>query len=186
VTTPDDQPSVEWVWHISGKQAPQPPDTQPVWICGIERTETGSVRIRYLNAPAADGTEVAVKVYLATSGEYSDYRVRHAFTREEDAEAYKLGDDVLELEVHDGPVEVRYWYDLDWRADWGDRKAISGVQVANPHMDSELRDFDRDERNVQHTWSGRHLNVQGWDKQAVLKVYSEQRAKYLAAQADVT
>ena len=56
-----------------------------------------------------------MKVYLATAGEYSDYRVCHAFARREDAESYKLGDDVKELEVHDGPVEVRYWYDLDWR-----------------------------------------------------------------------
>ena len=57
-----------------------------------------------------------MKVYLATAGEYSDYRVRHAFTREEDAEAYPLGDDVLELEVHDGPVEVRTGTCWTWRA----------------------------------------------------------------------
>ncbi len=48
-----------------------------------------------------------MKVYLATSGEYSDYRVCHAFAREEDAASYALGDAVLELEVRDGPVEVR-------------------------------------------------------------------------------
>ena len=29
-----------------------------------------------------------MKIYLAMSGEYSDYRVRHAFARREDAEAY--------------------------------------------------------------------------------------------------
>lgn len=36
-----------------------------------------------------------MKVYLATAGEYSDYRVKHAFARREDAESYRLGDDVL-------------------------------------------------------------------------------------------
>lgn len=128
----------------------------------------------------------AAKVYLATAGEYSDYRVSHAFTSRELAESYKLGDDVLEMEVHDGPVEVRYWYDLDWRADWGDRRAVMGVSVANPHIDSEQRDFDGNEKHVEHTWTGRYLNVQGRDKQAVLKVYSEQRAQYLAKQAGVS
>jgi len=127
-----------------------------------------------------------VKIYLATAGEYSDYRVCHAFTRREDAEAYPLGDDVLELDVHDGPVEVRYWYDLDWRADWGDRKS-DGFRLANPHIDSERRDFDGNERHVEHTWSGGiHLNVQGWDRQAVLKVYSEQQAQYLARREGVS
>jgi hypothetical protein len=37
------------------------------------------------------------KVYLATSGEYSDFTVRHAFAREEDARSYLLADDVMEL-----------------------------------------------------------------------------------------
>jgi hypothetical protein len=127
-----------------------------------------------------------VKIYLATAGEYSDYRICHAFSKREDAEGYKLGDDVLELDVHDGPVDVRFWYDLDWRADWGDRHAVMGVQVANPHIDSELRDFDGNERHVEHTWSGRALNVQGWDRQLVKKVYSEQRAQYLARQEGVS
>jgi len=126
-----------------------------------------------------------VKVYLATRGEYSDYRVCHAFAHREDAEAYLLGEDVKEMELHDGPVEVRYWYDLDWRAEWRDREG-DGLAVANPLVNSELRDFDGDEKNVTHEWTGKWLTVKGWDKQLVLKVYSEQRAQYLARQEGVS
>jgi hypothetical protein len=123
------------------------------------------------------------KVYLATAGEYSGYRVLHAFAHRADAESYKLGDnDVMELEVRDGPVEVRYWYDLDWRADRPDDPNPFGV-LPNPYTASELRDFDGNEKYVQHSWSGSLLNVQGWDLALVKKVYSEQRAKYLAQQA---
>lgn len=121
-----------------------------------------------------------MKVYLATAGEYSDFRVQHAFARRQDAEAYKLGDDVMELEVRDGPVEVRYWHDLDWWADQPDEMAVSGYKVANPCTSSELRDFDGSEKRAQHAWSGVNLNVQGWDLDLVKKVYSEQRAQYLA------
>ena len=129
-----------------------------------------------------------MKIYLATAGEYSDYRVRHAFAREEDAEAYPLGDDVLELEVHDGPVDVRYWYDLDWDTREGDSRQVMGEPIGNPYISQpELRDFDGDERHVQHTWSGGiHLNVQGWDRDLVMKVYSEQRAQFLARKEGVT
>ena len=87
--------------------------------------------------------------------------------------------------MHDGPVEVRYWYDLDWRAEWKDREG-DGLAAANPLINSELRDFDGDEKNVTHTWAGEWLTVKGWDKQAVLKVYSEQRAQYLARQEGVS
>ena len=73
-----------------------------------------------------------MKVYLATSGEYSDYGVCHAFSRREDAEAYPLGDDVLELEVHDGPVEVRFWYEMSWVPRWPDRES-DGLTAANPY-----------------------------------------------------
>jgi len=132
-----------------------------------------------------------VKVYLATSGEYSDYGVCHAFSRREDAEAYPLGDDVLELEVHDGPVEVRFWYEMSWVPRWPDRES-DGLTAANPYISSEQRDFDGDERHVRHEWDGPHaangpwLTVQGWDKQVVLKVYGEQRAQYLARQEGVS
>lgn len=126
-----------------------------------------------------------MKVYLATSGEYSDYRVAHVFTRQEDAEAYRLGDDVEERELQEGPVEVRRWYMLRWATDVADREAVF-VYAANPAEYSELRDFDGDDRHAEHHWNGVYLDVGGWDLALVRKVYSEQRAQYTARQEGIS
>ena len=132
-----------------------------------------------------------MKIYLATAGEYSDYRVCHAFARREDAESYKLGDDVKEMEVHDGPVEVRAWHTLIWTPARGDREA-EWPATANPSKFSSLKDFDGDPRNVVHAWygppqrTGDVLHVEGWDLARVRKVYSEQRAQFLARKEGVS
>lgn len=131
-------------------------------------------------------TDTPRKVYLATSGEYSDYQVRGVFTHEEDARDYKLGEHVEEYELHDGPVEVRTWHQLSWTPAIPDRKA-ENFTLANPNEYQELRDFDGRERHAEHQWRehplGPILVVSGWDLARVRKVYSEQRAKYLAEQA---
>lgn len=132
-----------------------------------------------------------MKVYLATAGEYSSFRILHAFAREEDAESYKLGEDVTELELHDGPVEVRTWYRLMWRGDQPESD-----REANPYVEAgDLRDFDGNEKHVEHRW-GRayqqevpgeaHLTVEGWDLALVKKVYGEQRAQYLARKEGIS
>lgn len=126
-----------------------------------------------------------MKVYLATAGEYSDYRVMHVFARREDAEAYELADDVEEYEVNDGPVGVRTWHILMWDSAVVDR-AADDVRSANPHEWTDRRDFDGRINRVEHRWDG-HLNgprlvVQGWDLERVRKVYSEQRAQHVARQ----
>jgi hypothetical protein len=127
-----------------------------------------------------------VKVYLATAGEYSDYRVLHAFARREDAEAYKLGEEVIELEVHDGPVEVRRWHYLNWRPGHPDQQDPNWPFSANPQVYDEPRDFDGNEKYAEHRWYESVLNVQGWDLTLVKKVYSEQRAQYLARKEGVS
>jgi hypothetical protein len=130
-------------------------------------------------------------VYLATSGEYSDYQIAHVFARQEDAEAYQGADRVEEYEVRDGPVEMRAWHLLLWSPDRGDREADS-LAMANPHEGSSLKDFDGKPRNVTHAWygppqrTGPVLYVEGWDLDRVRKVYSEQRAQYLARKEGVS
>lgn len=127
-------------------------------------------------------TDQPRKVYLATAGEYSSYRVLHVFAREEDAADYGLADNVEEVDLHDEPVEVRYWYTLHWFSWQPD-------STSNPAEAGELRDFDGHAENISNYWGStliperRTLTVQGWDRDRVRKVYSEQRTKYLAEQA---
>lgn len=138
----------------------------------------------------------AMKVYLATAGEYSDFRVKHAFARREDAEAYRLGDEVLELEVREGPVEVRRWYVFRWWPGRPDREGSADWQAsANPWVCAdERRDFDGNEKHAEHQWIDQGniragqalLIVGGWDLSLVKKVYGEQRAKYLARKEGIT
>jgi len=126
-----------------------------------------------------------VKVYIATSGEYSDYQICHVFARQEDAEAYEGADRAEEFEVRDGPVEMRPRHTLTWNPDLGDRKRTS-TALENPYISSWPQDFDGDERCVRHHWNmppattGPVLHVEGWDLARVMKVYSEQRAQFLA------
>jgi hypothetical protein len=126
-----------------------------------------------------------VKVWIATSGEYDDYAIRHVFARREDAAAYQLGDAVEEMEVHDGPVEVRMWHTLTWNTKIRDRDGDSNA-LANPYESSYPQDYDGEPRNVMHSWGGPPqlvadvLTVEGWDPAQVRKVYAEQRAQYLA------
>lgn len=124
------------------------------------------------------------KVYLATAGEYSDYRVVKAFASSDDAWAYPLGDDVLELELHDGPVEVRMWSKLWW---WPHEPDSEDYGSSNPQEYHSQKDFDGRPKWVEHRWTNNTagqslLVVEGWDAQAVRKVYSEQRAQHLARQ----
>ncbi len=129
-------------------------------------------------------------IYLATSGEYSDYRVLHAFARKEDAEAYG-SDHVEEYELHDGPVEMRTWHIFYWNPGQPDHEKKEG-RYGNPWTYSYPRDFDGKPGNVSHRWdehgsppSIRTLRVEGWDLDLVKKVLSEQRAKYKAQDAGI-
>jgi hypothetical protein len=127
-----------------------------------------------------------MKVYLATSGEYSDFRVQQVFARREDAEAYDLSDDVQEFELCEGPVETRIEYRLYWDPRIGDREATAMAQ-ANPFVATERVDFDGQPDRVEHQWNhharhGSNLVIKGWDLDRIHKVYSEQRAQFIARQ----
>lgn len=131
-----------------------------------------------------------MKVWLATSGEYSDYRIEHVFARQEDAEAYEGADRVEEYEVREGPVEMRPRHTLMWRAHRPDGEGDS-LQLANPFESTWPQDFDGRPEYAAHHWDGPPqrtgpvLTVEGWDLQRVRKVYSEQRAQYLASNQSV-
>jgi len=139
-----------------------------------------------------------MKVYVATHGQYSDYRICHVFRNREDAEAYADSDNVEEYELLEGPVERRAWHRLYWHAGQPDQDP-GGVRAGNPWMFSDHHDFDGDPRRVEHKWTSRRavnaddvvfdmpvLTVEGWDRDRVLKVYSEQRAQHLARQQGVS
>lgn len=119
-----------------------------------------------------------MKVWLATSGEYSDFSVVKVFAREEDARAYGLADSVVEWEVNEGPVLTRIVKRLIWHPA---RPEADG----NPWIHSDRRDVD-DSPGVKHRWvpaqpgMETYLIVEGWDAEGVNKVYSEQCAQYIA------
>jgi hypothetical protein len=131
-------------------------------------------------------------VYLATAGEYSDYRVVHAFARRQDAESYKLGDEVKEMTVRPGPVEVRTWYTLRWWPNLPERKPDDDwLAASNPWVGAdERRDFDGDPGRAEHQWTDQGIQpllmVGGWDLALVKKVYGEQRAQYIARKEGIT
>ena len=103
-------------------------------------------------------------IYLATAGDYDDYHVVAAFTRREDAEAFELGDDVEEVELHDGPLEVRTWYQLRWYQNRPPEEASPG-RAPNPYpSDRERRVWDGNPGRVDVTYpADRQVEVQGWD-----------------------
>ena len=126
------------------------------------------------------------KVYIATSGEYSDFRVEAVFANEADAEAYELGGSVEEYELHDGPKEVRTWYRLQWSTYLPDRPETSS-HLSNPHISTDREPYDGNPRHCTHKFyddwghrESRRLVVQGWDLDRVKKVYGKQRAKWLS------
>ena len=137
-----------------------------------------------------------MKVYVTSAGEYSDYRITNVFRNREDAEAYVRdhGDEsaVEEYELREGPVERRNWYTYYWNADQPDH-GRDGIRMGNPwEYGPDARDFDGDPRHVRHHWTrppAGHANVlriEGWDRDRVLKVYSEQRAQELARREGVS
>lgn len=144
-----------------------------------------------------------MKVYVATRGSYSDYRIVGMFAREEDAAAYELGEDVEEFEIHDGPQEVRNWYTLTWYPDKPEPEYptpagyFTGTPAgtrANPYEDRypERRDFDGHSRTVEHRWSRPYglletatgvLSVSGWEWEKIRKVFGDLRAEWLYNQS---
>lgn len=141
-----------------------------------------------------------MKVYIATSGSYSDYRIDNVFLNEADAKAYTDAQihgrswadaSYDEWDVHEGPVERRTKYSLMWWPHLPDKES-SSTALPNPYTRDYTEDWSPVVTQLKHYWDHIDvhdfdvLHVEGWDKQAVLKVYSEQRATYLARKEGIT
>lgn len=59
-----------------------------------------------------------MKVYVVTSGEYSDYTVEAVFSRKADADgiADRLHGDVLKMEVYDSPPPRKVLHVVEWQS----------------------------------------------------------------------
>jgi len=138
-----------------------------------------------------------MKVYLATSGSYSSYRVHGVYARREDAEAYEFSDNVDERELLESPQEVRSWHRLFWYPDNPEGEYeregyfMGPYTTRNPdEMMPDRRDYDGCWDRVEHRWKGGYgdrgsgvLEVQGWDIERVRKVFGELRAEWLNCKA---
>ncbi|MEU7863450.1 hypothetical protein [Nonomuraea sp. NPDC049141] len=117
------------------------------------------------------------KVYVATSGCYSDYSVEAVFLHKEDAEAYSLADDVLEMILQEGPADVRPNYLATWTkhngdSDWSYDQLYDGDDTVKATSGKTY---------LGDPW----VRVTGWDKERVLKVLGERKAELLAEMAGV-
>lgn len=119
-----------------------------------------------------------MKVYLATAGEYADYRVLRVFADKEDAEAYTLADRVEDFEVHMGPISTHTKYYLEWYSGESDSDENPFLSQHQEEYNGSLTQYAW--RNYGHR-SAPTLNVEGWTSEDVHRVYKAQRAKFLAA-----
>lgn len=127
-----------------------------------------------------------MKVYLATTGSYSSYRIAGVFARREDAETYELADDVEEYELRQGPADVRDRVRLFWSTWQPDAERCTELgqrfAIGNPWTDTRRADFaDHPARPVvewrQHH-SGLVLEVHAWTEAEARQVYGDERAMH--------
>jgi hypothetical protein len=116
-------------------------------------------------------------IYLAWSGEYDDARVEAAFTRQEDAEALEISDRVEEVQLHDGPLEVRGWHQAIWYKGrpLETAKDAGPGRVPNPywstHTDRRIYDGHPDRVDtISHGTGSLGITpvwVEGWDPERI-------------------
>lgn len=134
-----------------------------------------------------------MKVYVATSGSYSDYGIDHVFARKEDAEAYASSSDegsVREFHVSTAPVERRAYYRLGWRA-YDDDGPDNPWEFVFEGEDYPADATDRPASRWVRGNAGPHrpmhtLMVEGWDREAVRKAYQDKRAEYEAREQGIS
>ncbi len=135
------------------------------------------------------------EVYLAVEydGEGQGYyKVVRAFANREDADAYDLADEILGMDIDDGPVDVRTRHSITWwpnRDEWSREEAVPSAGLfENPRRSEHRREFGNPPAiHVAHSWRGAAngsglaaLDVEGWDKDLVETTYQQLRTAYLA------
>lgn len=125
-----------------------------------------------------------MKVYVATNGEYSDFAIVGIFGTEELARDCPLADGYQEWDVLTEPIKVKSFYNLTWYVTSPEHTGPTLDHMTNP----SLHTFTIREDNVLHAKCGHYwynterpvLTVHGTDLDRIMKVYGEQRAKFLA------
>lgn len=135
------------------------------------------------------------KIYVAESGEYSDYGVICAFESEEDAKAANVGDDIREMILYPPggrPVETHIGWTLQQRVYPDGRVENNSLPSRSTHFDWELTAPpvpmpERPKVEVQDLrshgyWNCWLITARGRDLEAVRKAMSD-RIAHLRAEA---
>lgn len=144
-----------------------------------------------------------MKVYIVTTGSYSSYGISQVFQNKADAEQYAAtfsgssDAEVEEYELREGPVKKRARWHLQWYSclpaflDLGVRKIR--YEVPEPRVWSYDEDDLGEQIKISVTWVHEKsygdrdvLSINGPSEEAVRKVFSEQRAQYLARKEDIS
>lgn len=122
------------------------------------------------------------KVYISTSGAYSDYSVEAAYLNEEDAKNCPKGDDYLELVLNDGPMDLRTRYHASWDTRFQATQKI--------HVITDDEEYDGNEEVTLSSYKNPVMNhvrfaASSWDREKAVKLVSDARAQYLAKKAGI-
>lgn len=116
--------------------------------------------------------EKPVKVYVAARGEPGeyDYEVLRAFAHREDAEAFELTDHIVELDLDEGPLEVRPRHVVTW--DYAlDRPPSISVYDAG---------FDGRPDSEEHHDASSLVQAETWDQAKARALFEAKQAEFEA------
>jgi hypothetical protein len=121
-----------------------------------------------------------MKVFMVSAGDYSDYSVKALFTRRELAEGYMDArpggyfNEVEEWELHDKPITQVVIYSGKW---WG--------KMAEPDFWDYIIDDNGGHETTFVSRNGKGIQATSTDREKVVKIVSDYRAKILAEEAGV-
>lgn len=119
-----------------------------------------------------------MKVYLAMRGDDYESSVLRVFAHKEDADAHPMADFVTEMDVDEGPADVRQWHTLTWNLREG----------SEPYVRADWLEFHGGDPNqathsidcaIEAPYRPVEMVVVGWNLDAVHRLFAEQRAAFL-------